>query len=101
MTNGKWENPSAFRLLASASAFCGLLSAFCFLDFWVRRCCRRAFLIGAVDHIRLVDIERAFAADAYLLWDCRGLEPARFDSNFKPVAGQLSVCRVVDVAFLN
>src|SRR6266446_4815711 len=113
MTNGKlWkmENEKSFRLLPSGSAFCFcflpsafwfLPSAFCLLHLRVRRCCRGAFLIGGVNDISLVDIERAFAADADLLWDRRGLESARFDLNFKPVSGQLSVCRVVDVAFLN
>src|SRR6266567_8499667 len=129
MTNDKWkmENEKSFRLLPPAfrllppafwflpsascvppsafcllpSGFCLLVSAFCLLHLWIRRCSRGAFLIGGVNDIRLIDIERAFAADADLLWDRRGLESAGFDANLKPVAGQLSVCRVVDVAFRN
>src|SRR5882724_7865551 len=94
MTNGKWK-------ILPPSASCLLLSAFCLLHLRIGCCSRSAFLIGGVNDICLVDIERAFAADADLLWDRRGLESARFDLNLKPVAGQLSVCRVVDVAFRN
>src|SRR5438552_14310406 len=93
------KNPSAFRLLRSAFRLPS--SVFCLLHLRVRRCSRGAFLIGGVNDICLIDIERAFAADADLLWDRRGLESARFDLNFKPVAGQLSVCGVVDIAFRN